>query len=85
MCITRVGKVLTASRGMAKVEFFDRKSLAEVDVSMVGGASKGVYLEVFGNLALSVLSAAEAKRREAAWREVRKAAMMPPSGGNDLP
>lgn len=84
MCITRVGKVLTASGGMAKVEFFDRKALADVDVSMVGGAKKGAYLEVYGNLALSILSAVEAKRREAAWKEVRKAALMPTMEGNDL-
>ena len=84
MCITRVGKVLAASGETAKVEFFDRKSHATVDISMVKRARAGAYLEVYGNLALSVLSAAEASRRKAAWREIRKAAMMSDSPGDDL-
>lgn len=78
MCITRVGRVLSVSEGKAEVEFFDENALGEVDVSVVGGAPKGAYLEVYGNLALSILSAAEARRRKVVWKEVRKAALMPP-------
>jgi len=83
MCITRVGKVISTSGGMADVEFFDKKALAKVDVSMVTGVGKGAYLEVYGNLALSALSPAEANKRKSAWKEIRKAALLP-SKGDDL-
>ena len=76
MCITRVGKVTSSAKGKAKVDFFDGRSLEGVDVSMVG-ASRGNFVEVFGNFALSVLSPAEAAERREAWKEVRKAAMVP--------
>jgi hydrogenase maturation factor len=77
MCITRVGKVLAVRGGRADVEFFDGKDVGDVDVSVVGSPAKGAFVEVFGDLALSVISSAEAKRRKAVWDEVRKAAMMP--------
>ncbi|HME18978.1 MAG TPA: HypC/HybG/HupF family hydrogenase formation chaperone [Nitrososphaerales archaeon] len=77
MCITKVGKVLSVSRGRAEVEFFGMEDVGDVDVSVVGGVSKGAFVEVFGDLALSVLSPAEAKRRKAVWEEVRNAAIMP--------
>jgi len=73
MCITRAGKAVSVSNGRARVEFFDGKALDDVDVSVVS-AKKGAFVEVFGNLALSVLSASEARARKRAWREVRKAA-----------
>jgi hydrogenase maturation factor len=76
MCIARVGRVISASEGMAEVEFFDGRALGKVDVSMVKGASKGAYLEIFGNLALSVVSPSDAKKRRAAWKEVREAAIV---------
>jgi hydrogenase maturation factor len=79
MCITRVGKVLSVSQGRAEVEFFDGKDVGDVDASLVGAVKKGVFVEVFGSLALSVLSTSEARRRRALWNEVRKAAMMPPA------
>jgi len=78
MCITKVGKVLSTSKGRAEVEFFGANDVGDVDVSVVGGVAEGAFVEVFGDLALSVLSRAEAKRRKAVWEEVRKAAMMPP-------
>jgi len=77
MCITKVGKVLSSSKGKAEVEFFGAGDVGEVDVSVVGGVTKGAFVEVFGDLALSVLSPSEAKRRKAVWDEVRKAALMP--------
>jgi len=72
MCVTRAGKVVSTSRGSARVEFFDGRALDDVDVSVVD-AKKGAFVEVFGNLALGVLSPAEAKRRKQAWAEVAKA------------
>ncbi|HYA56048.1 MAG TPA: HypC/HybG/HupF family hydrogenase formation chaperone [Nitrososphaerales archaeon] len=69
MCVTRAGKVVSASQGRARVEFFDGRALDDVDVSVVD-AKKGAFVEVFGNLALGVLSTAEAKRRKQAWAEV---------------
>lgn len=73
MCITRVGKVESVSRGNARVAFFDGRALDGVDVSVVG-AKEGVYVEVFGNLALSVIRPVEANQRREAWETVRKAA-----------
>ena len=73
MCVTRVGRVLSVSDGRASVEFFDGRSAAGVDTSMVG-AKPGAFVEVFGNLALSVITASDARRRKSAWREIRAAA-----------
>jgi hydrogenase maturation factor len=78
MCVTRAGKVVSASRGRARVEFFDGRALDDVDVSVVN-AQRGQFVEVFGNLALSVLSPAEAKSKRKVWAEVRKAAMQTPA------
>jgi hydrogenase maturation factor len=75
MCITRVGKVTSLSKGRASVDFFDGRALDGVDVSMVAVA-QGNFVEVFGNLALSVVSSSDAKRRRAAWKEVREAAIV---------
>jgi len=72
MCVTRAGKVVSASQGRARVEFFDGRALDDVDLSVVD-AKKGAFVEVFGNLALGVLSPAEAKRRKQAWAELAKA------------
>jgi len=59
------------SRGRARVEFFDGRSLGDVDVGMVQ-AKLGAYVEVFGNLALSKLSVSEARARKRAWDEVSR-------------
>jgi hydrogenase maturation factor len=75
MCITRVGKVTAASQRRASVDFFDGRSLDGVDVSMVK-AARGDFVEVFGNLALSVVTPSDAKKRKAAWKEIRKAAIV---------
>ena len=76
MCITRVGKVTATSHERASVDFFDGRALDRVDVSMVT-VKRGDFVEVFGNLALSVLTPSDAKKRRAAWKEVREAAIVP--------
>jgi len=75
MCVTRAGKAVAVSEGKARVEFFDGRTLDGVDVSMVR-ARKGDFVEVFGNLALSILTPAEAKSKRKAWAEVTKAIAM---------
>ncbi len=67
------------TKGRATVEFFDARTLGEVDLSMVD-AEEGEYVEVFGNVALSVLTAPEARSRKRAWAEVRNAAMKASAG-----
>ena len=62
---------MTVADGRARVEFFDGRSLEDVDVTMVK-ASSGSYVEVYGNLALSKLSPAEARSRKKAWDEVMR-------------
>jgi hypothetical protein len=59
------------AKGKGTVKFFDGRSMDEVDLS-VAGAAKGAYVEVFGNLALGVLSAAQAKVRLREWEAVRR-------------
>ena len=73
MCIARVGKIVGLANGRATVEFFDGRALDEVDLSVVK-AKVGSYVEVFGNMALLVLSAAEARSRKRVWSEVKAAA-----------
>ena len=75
MCVTRVGKAVEVSGGRARVEFFDGRALDGVDVT-VAKAARGDYVEVFGNLALSVLTVSEAKVRRKAWAEVWKGAQV---------
>jgi hydrogenase maturation factor len=72
MCVTRAGKAVAVSEGKARVEFFDGRALDGVDVSMVN-AGKGEFVEVFGNLALSVLTPAEARTKKRAWTALRRA------------
>jgi hydrogenase maturation factor len=79
MCITRAGKAVSVSNGRARIEFFDGNALDDVDVSVVS-AKKGEFVEVFGNLALSILSESEARARKKAWKEIRKAAALQPVG-----
>lgn len=73
VCIARVGKVVGAEGGKGRVEFFDGKALDRVDLS-VTGARAGAYVEVFGDLALSVLTESEARVRKKEWRAVMRAA-----------
>ena len=57
------------------MDFFDGRALEGVDVSMVA-AARGDFVEVFGNLALSVITPSDAKKRRAAWKEIREAAIV---------
>jgi hydrogenase maturation factor len=75
LCIARVGKATSVKDGKGSVEFFDGRTLEGVDVKLVK-ARVGDYVEVFANVALSVLSTGEARRRREAWEEVREAAMV---------
>ncbi len=75
MCVTRAGRVTRVSEGKARVEFFDGRALDGVDLSVVK-ANVGDHLEVFGNLALSVLTPAQARSRKRAWAEIAKAASL---------
>jgi len=79
MCITRAGRTVEVSEGRARVEFFDGRTLDGVDVSMVR-ARRGDFVEVFGNLALSVLTPAEARSKKKAWAAVTKAISMDARG-----
>jgi hydrogenase maturation factor len=81
MCVTRVGKTVEVTRGKATVEFFDGRTLDGVDVSMAK-AGKGDYVEVFGNIALSVLDGSEARVRKKAWSEVRRGVKLAVAEGN---
>jgi hydrogenase maturation factor len=74
MCITRAGKAVSVSKEKARVEFFDGRALDDVDISLVN-VKQGDYVEVFGNMALSLLSPTEARARKKIWSEVRKAAV----------
>jgi hydrogenase maturation factor len=76
MCIARVGKIVSTRLGKGTVEFFDGRALDGVDLSAVG-TKKGDFVEVFGGVALSVLTPAEARRRRKDWKEVRRAAGAP--------
>jgi len=72
MCVTRPGKAVSVSGGRARVEFFDGRAMDDVDVTLAN-AKKGDFVEVFGNMALSVLTASEARARKKVWGEVRRA------------
>jgi hydrogenase maturation factor len=72
MCITRVGRVLSVTDRKAGVEFFDGRTSESIDLSMVH-AGKGDFVEVFGNMALSILTPSEARRRKVLWKEISDA------------
>jgi len=72
MCVTRAGRAVSVSNGRARVEFFDGRALDDVDVTLVD-AKKGQFVEVFGNMALSLLTPAEARSKKQAWAEVARA------------
>jgi len=72
MCVTRAGRAVSVSNGRARVEFFDGIALDDVDVTLVD-AKKGQFVEVFGNMALSLLTPAEARSKKQAWAEVARA------------
>jgi hydrogenase maturation factor len=72
MCITRVGKVLSLDKSKATVKLLgDDRILEDIDVSMIN-ARPNSYVEIYANLAVSVLSANEANQRKQAWIEVKR-------------
>ena len=71
MCVTRVGKILSITGSMAKVEFLDDKVTRDIDVSMIEGIKKNSFVEVFADSALTRLTAKEALWRKKLWLEMR--------------
>ncbi len=70
MCISRVGRVLSIREGKARVRLLgDNRIVDSIDVSMIN-AKAGSFVEVFANIALSIVSAKDAKKREASWLAV---------------
>ena len=72
MCIVRVGRVLSLEGARAEVQFFDGGLLHDVDVSTLERVSKGEYIEVFSNVALSKLRKSEVRMRREAWRSIMR-------------
>ena len=71
MCVTRVGKILSITGSMAKVEFLDDKVTRDIDVSMIEGIKKNSFVEVFADSALTRLTPKEALWRKKLWLEMR--------------
>ncbi|MEM3185675.1 MAG: HypC/HybG/HupF family hydrogenase formation chaperone [Conexivisphaerales archaeon] len=71
MCIARVGRILSINDKSARVGFFDGRVEDGIDIAMIE-VKEGSFVEVFGKLALSKLSNAEARRRKSAWVELRR-------------
>lgn len=76
--------VASSTKGRATVKLFDGRTLEGVDVSYVR-APKGAFVEVFGGLALSVLTDKEARRRRAAWRDVMDGAKINKASEEETP
>jgi hydrogenase maturation factor len=72
MCVIRVGKVLSTQGDRAKVQFFDGALFDDIDVSTLNEVSKGTFVEVFSNVALSKLRPSEARARREAWHEIMR-------------
>jgi hypothetical protein len=72
MCITRVGKVIAVSGSRATVRLLDQDMTLDVDASMIQDLQKNLYLEVFTDIALRVLTPKEANWRRKLWVELRE-------------
>lgn len=70
VCVTRVAEVISVRGDKAKVKFVESHATRVVDVSLVE-ASKGSYVEVFADQALSTLTKAEADWRKQVWSDLR--------------
>jgi hypothetical protein len=70
VCVTRVAEVISLRGDKAKVRFVESNATRVVDVSMVE-ASKGGFVEVFADQALSTLTKAEADWRRQVWSDLR--------------
>ena len=73
MCISRVGKVLSIDKTRAEIQLLgDDRIVEEVDISMIA-AKIDSYVEVFANIALSVISTRDAMKRKKMWVAVMNA------------
>jgi hydrogenase maturation factor len=70
VCVTRVAQVISVEGDKANVKFVESGATRIVDVSMVE-TSKGGYVEVFADQALSSLTKAEAEWRKKVWLDLR--------------
>lgn len=74
MCITKVAKVLNKNGKRALVIFLGDDVNKDIDISMLSNVRKNSYVEVFSDIALSVLTPKEALARRKLWVELRKIA-----------
>lgn len=72
MCITRVGRIVAKSGDRATVRLLDDNKTREIDVSLVDGARKNSYVEVFADTALNALTPKEALWKKKLWQELGK-------------
>jgi hydrogenase maturation factor len=73
MCISRIGKVLSTNEAKAKVQLLgDDRIVDDIDITMIS-AKIDSYVEVFANIALSVVSPREAMKRKKMWVAVMNA------------
>ena len=70
MCISGVGKIVSTNKSKAKVQLLgDERIVDDIDISMIN-AKIDSYVEVFANIAISVITTREALRRKKMWIEV---------------
>ena len=73
MCISRVGKVLSIDKTRAEIQLLgDDRIVEDIDISMIA-AKIDSYVEVFANIALSVISTRDAMKRKKMWVAVMNA------------
>ncbi|HXQ92388.1 MAG TPA: HypC/HybG/HupF family hydrogenase formation chaperone [Nitrososphaerales archaeon] len=73
MCISRIGKVLSTNKTKAKVQLLgDDRIVDDIDITMIS-AKVDSYIEVFSNIALSVISPREAMKRKKMWVAIMNA------------
>jgi hydrogenase maturation factor len=75
LCITRLGRVLALKGNRATVEFLDTELIKDIDISMVKSVARNSFVEVFGDVALSLISPRQAKSRQKLALEIRNRAV----------
>jgi hydrogenase maturation factor len=75
MCITRLGRVLALKENRATIEFLDTQLIKDIDISMVKSVGRNSFVEVFGDVALGLISPRQAKSRQKLAIEIRKRAV----------
>jgi hydrogenase maturation factor len=71
MCFARLGRVLALEGKRATVEFLDTQLVKDIDISMVESVGKNSFVEVFGDVALCLISPRQAKSRQKLALEIR--------------